>query len=95
LRNLSGPYADWGTIEQAETNYVAAWVANRGDFHVQEPQRLADAEQNYGKVLTDDLPRRRFLLFSWQRKLLEEAEAGLRRVERARSGDYDEEWLMV
>lgn len=94
LRRFYVPHNDWDAIEQGEMHYVAAYIANRLSASVIESQQISEAANAYKEAL-NALPARSFLITSRQRRLREEAEAGLRRVERTRSGDYDQVWLMV
>jgi hypothetical protein len=94
LRGRYGPYIEWDAIEQAEIHFVAAWIAHRLGFGIEEPSHLSKAETAYAEVLAK-LPKRAWLVPYAQRKLREEANAGLKRIERAKAGDYDTNWLLV
>lgn len=94
LRQLHGPYVEWEAVEEAEIHYVAAWVAHMLGFVVAEPAHLSSAETALTEVVAG-LPKRRWLVPHVKRRLRDEACAGLKRIEAARGGDYDKQWLMV
>lgn len=88
------PYTGWELIEEAEINFVAAFISSIMGYTDAEPDHLRDAEIAYRGVLTA-LPRRRFWEPSAQRRIKREAKKGLERVARAREGDYDTSWLVL
>jgi hypothetical protein len=94
LRGRYGDFVEWEAIEQAEIHFVAAWVAHMNDYVQEEPAHLSRAETWYGSILAA-LPKRAWLVPVAKKALREEAHAGLRRVERAKAGDYDKQWLLV
>jgi hypothetical protein len=97
LRAHHAPYSEWTAIEQAEMHYVAAYIASKFNNWVNhQPTNLSNAENAYKTVL-DELPARRYFVAAADRRLRDEAQAGLERVKRvkANSDDYDAEWLMI
>lgn len=84
----------WEAIESAETHYLTAFVANRQDFSGVAPEQLKFSEETYRSVAD-----RVSLVACWfshrDRSLKKAAMQGLERVRRARTGDYDDEWLGV
>jgi hypothetical protein len=94
LRGRYGPYTDWEAVEQAEIHFVAAWVAHMRGYVVEEPAHLSSAETVLNEILAG-LPKRAWFVPFPKKRLREEARAGLKRVERAKAGDYDKDWLLV
>lgn len=94
LRGRYGPFTDWDAIEHAEVHFVAAWVAHMLGFGPREAAHLSSAESAYGDILAR-LPKRRWLVPLAKKRLREEGRAGLTRVERGKSGNYDRDWLLI
>lgn len=94
LRGPYGPFIEWYAIEQAEIHYVAAWIAHMADYVIEEPAHLSSAEAVLNEVAAS-LPKRRWFVSHAKRTLRDEARAGLKRVEAARTGAYDEAWLLI
>ena len=94
LRGRYGDFVEWEAIEQAEIHFVAAWVAHMLGYVQEEPAHLSRAETWYGGILAQ-LPKRAWLVPVAKKALREEAREGLRRVERAKAGDYDKRWLLI
>ena len=94
LKPHSSSFRDWDLIEHAEIHYVTAFVANRLNFGVQEPEYLSAANSCYDRVIAG-VPKRRLLMSSAQRRQHSAAREGLDRVQRvqAAAGDYDLPWL--
>jgi hypothetical protein len=94
LRGRYGDFVEWEAVEQAEIHFVTAWVAHMLGYVQEEPAHLSRAETWYGGIQAH-LPKRAWLGPVAKKALREEAREGLRRVERARAGDYDKQWLLV
>jgi hypothetical protein len=94
LRSRYSDFMEWEAIEEAETHFVAAWVACRLNFGARQASHLATAETVYGDVLAH-LPKRSWFVPFAKKRLREEARAALKRIERAKTGDYDKDWLLV
>lgn len=94
LREPHSSFVDWDALEQAEIHYVAAWIAHMCGFVQEEPTHLTQMEATL-KDLLASLPKRRWFVPLAKRRLRGEAHAGLKRVARARTGDYDKDWLLV
>ena len=77
-----------------EIHFVAAWVAHMNGYVQEAPAHISRAEGWYGGILAQ-LPKRAWLVPVAKQALREEARAGLRRVERAKAGDYDDKWLLI
>jgi hypothetical protein len=94
LRGRYGDFIDWEVIEQAEIHFDTAWVAHNLVYPHEEPAHLLKAETAYNDVL-EKMPKRSWFVPFAKRRLREEARAGLNRVRRAQTGDYDKDWLLV
>ncbi len=94
LRGRYGPFTNWDAIEHAEIHFVAGWVAHMRGFGPREASHLSTAESAYGDVLAR-LPKRSWFVPFEKKTLRAEARAGLKRVERAKAGDYDKDWLLA
>ena len=95
LRAHHAPYSGWAAIEQAEIHYVAAYIAsNFNNWVNHQPTNLSNAKNAYESVLIA-LPTRRFFVSAADRRLRDEARAGIQRVRNAVAGTYDNQWLMI
>ena len=94
LSGLYGPFIEWEAVEQAEIHFVAAWVAHMLSYVNEEPAHLSKAETALGEVLAG-LPKRRWFVRLAKKRLRDEARAALKRVESAKTGNYDQQWLLV
>jgi hypothetical protein len=94
LRGRHGPYTDWEAIEQSEIHFVAAWIARMRGYSNEETAHISKAEAALTEILAG-LPKRRWLVPRHKRRLRDEARAGLTRIETAKAGDYDKQWLLV
>ena len=94
LRSRHSPFIEWDAIEQGEIHYVAAWIAHRRGFVIEEPAHLSRAEAAFSELLAG-LPKRRWLVSHFKRRLRDEAHAGLERAAAARRDNYREQWLLV
>ncbi|WP_290986091.1 hypothetical protein [Hyphomicrobium sp.] len=93
LRRQLAPFQGWDLCEHGDMNYVAALVCNILGFGGIEANHLREAETSYGGILAE-VPRRRLSLDRQSsRRLRQVANEGLRRVEAARDGTYDADWL--
>lgn len=93
LRKQLAPFQGWDLHEHGEINYVAALVCNILAFGGMEASHLKEAETAYSGVLAE-LPRRRLPFGGTStRRLRQAAKDGLNRVEAARNGNYDLDWL--
>ena len=96
--SLREPYVsnfrDWDLIEQGEIHYVAAFVANRLDYVIQEPEQLDNSLSCYERVLSG-LPKRRVFIHGAARRLQTAAREGRDRVIAAKSSPrvYALAWL--
>lgn len=95
LRARYGAFTTWEAIEQAEIHFVSAYIAHCLGFVHEEAHHMSAAKASYEDVQAA-LPRHYFgTMPRADRRLRDEARAGLARVERAKAGDYDKDWLMV
>ncbi len=94
LRGRYGPFTEWEAIEQAEIHFVAAWIAHMQGFGPREALHLSTSETAYNDVLAQ-LPERSWFVPFAKKRLRDEARAGLKRIERAKAGEYDKDWLLV
>lgn len=92
-RSQHAPFHNWDAIEQGDLHYLAAFIHNRRGAINLEPQQLDKAATEYHRVV-NSIPRSRRLASASARRLFDAASAGLDRVGRARSGEYDESWLL-
>jgi hypothetical protein len=92
IRARFAPYEGWEQLEQADTHYLASFLANVSDFGPTEQTQLNQSQAAY-----EDLAyarRSRFALSPSARRLRKLARKGLERIRRARKGDYDADWLL-
>jgi hypothetical protein len=82
----------WERLEKADMHYFAALCGNTLGFPVAAPAHLNDAETEYRRILIK-LSDRRFRWPKRYRRLRAGAKAGIKRVEEARKGAYDTNWL--
>lgn len=94
LRSRYAPFQDWSALEQADIHYLAAYICHNCDFRGLEPDQLGLADTEYRRIL-DQASKSRWLQGSNGRRLRKAAEAGLLRVQQARTQKaYDERWLL-
>ena len=94
LRSRCAPFQGWDALEQADIHYLAAYVCHNSDFGALELDELGLADTEYRRIL-DQVSRLRWLQGSNGRRLRKAAEAGLLRVQQARTQKvYDEGWLL-
>ena len=94
LRGPYGPFIEWEAIEQAEIHFVAAWVAHMLGYVNEEPAHLSSAETVLNEVIAG-LPKRGWFVPYAKKQLRDEARAALKRVESAKTGNYDAQWLLI
>jgi hypothetical protein len=87
------PLSNWERLEKGDTHYFAALCANQLRFPVAEPFHLGEAETAYQRVLNELSDRRRRWPGSSFSQLHKGATDGIKRVEDARKGVYDFNWL--
>jgi hypothetical protein len=94
LRSRYAPFQDWNALEQADIHYLAAYICHNSEYSGREADQLGLAETEYRRIL-DQASRSRWLQGSSGRRLRKAAEAGLVRVQQARTQKaYDEKWLL-
>lgn len=86
------PLAAWERLEKGDMHFFAALCARKNSFVVKEPYQLGEAEAAYRRILIE-LSDRRFCWPRRFRRLRASAKQGIRRVEEARKGNYDADWL--
>jgi hypothetical protein len=93
LRSRYAPFQDWDALEEADIHYLAGYICHNSDFRPLESDELGLAETEYRRIL-QQASRPQWLLKSNGRRLRKAAEAGLLRVQQARTQIYDEKWLL-
>jgi len=86
------PLGLWERLELGDTQYLAAYCARQSPYPVREATHLADADVTYAGIIRD-LSKRRWLRPRQYRQLRTKARKGLARVQDAKNGTYDTNWL--
>ena len=92
IRSPFAPFQNWQLLEQAQIEYLAAFVAKNLRFQIQEAYRLDEAMTSYDGVISGCSGRKLWRPRA-EKQLLALARAGKERVLKAQRGEYDVAWL--
>ncbi|MDX2287769.1 MAG: hypothetical protein NW217_02980 [Hyphomicrobiaceae bacterium] len=83
----------WDLLDQADCHYLAALIAHHMHFPPTSSAQLEEARRAYN-VLIDELPYKMTNDKPHERRLRDLAQKGIKRVEAASAGTFDQEWLV-